>query len=110
VRVRLREPADGHHDPGQRTVHGAGRARITPGTAARSLLDTLAVAASGGGIFPVLLTIAGVVLAVILAFIYVLRLMAIVLLAAAAPLTLAPMRCRNWPGWPAGGGAPWPPR
>jgi hypothetical protein len=62
---------------------------ITPGTAARSLVDTLAASASSGGIFLVLLTIAGVVLAVILAFIYVLRLMAIVLLAAAAPLALA---------------------
>jgi hypothetical protein len=62
---------------------------ITPGTAAKSLVDVLAVSASGGGIFVVLLTIAGVVLAVILAFIYVLRLMAIVLLAAAAPLALA---------------------
>jgi hypothetical protein len=62
---------------------------ITPGTAARSLVDTLAVSVSSGGIFVVLLAIAGVVLAVILAFIYVLRLMAIVLLAAAAPLALA---------------------
>jgi len=62
---------------------------ITPGTAARSLVDVLANTVSSGGIFVVLLTIAGVVLAVILAFIYVLRLMAIVLLAAAAPLALA---------------------
>jgi hypothetical protein len=62
---------------------------ITPGTAARSLIDTLASTVSSGGIFLVILTIAGVVLAVILAFIYVLRLMAIVLLAAAAPLALA---------------------
>jgi hypothetical protein len=62
---------------------------ITPGTAAKSLIDTLASAVSSGGIFLVILTIAGVVLAVILAFIYVLRLMAIVLLAAAAPLALA---------------------
>jgi hypothetical protein len=62
---------------------------ITPGTAAKSLVDTLANTVSSGGIFLVLLTIVGVVLAVILAFIYVLRLMAIVLLAAAAPLALA---------------------
>jgi hypothetical protein len=62
---------------------------ITPGTAAKSLVDTLASTVSSGGIFVVILTIAGVVLAVILAFIYVLRLMAIVLLAAAAPLALA---------------------
>jgi hypothetical protein len=62
---------------------------ITPGTAARSLADTLAASASSGGTFEVLLAAAGVVLAVILAFIYVLRLMAVVLLAAAAPLALA---------------------
>jgi hypothetical protein len=62
---------------------------ITPGTAAKSLVDVLANTVSSGGIFLVLLTIVGVVLAVILAFIYVLRLMAIVLLAAAAPLALA---------------------
>jgi hypothetical protein len=44
---------------------------ITPGTAAKSLIDTLASTVSSGGIFLVILTIAGVILAVILAFIYV---------------------------------------
>jgi hypothetical protein len=42
---------------------------IPPGTAAKSLIDMLANAVSSGGIFLVILTIAGVVLAVILAFI-----------------------------------------
>jgi len=62
---------------------------VDPRTAATSLMRTLGNAASSGGVFLVLLALAGVVLALILAAVYVIRLMAVVLLAAAAPLCLA---------------------
>jgi len=62
---------------------------VDPATAARSLLATLLSSASTQGIFLILLALAGVVLALVLAMVYVLRMMAVVLLAAAAPLALA---------------------
>ena len=62
---------------------------VTPATAAASLMTTLGNSISSGGIFLILLALAGVVLALVLAMVYVLRLMAVVLLAAAAPLALA---------------------
>ena len=61
----------------------------TPQTAAASLMTTLGNSVSTGGIFLILLALAGVVLALVLAVVYVMRLMAVVLLAAAAPLCLA---------------------
>jgi hypothetical protein len=63
--------------------------QVTPAAAAASLLRTLGNSVSTGGAFLILLALAGVVLALVLAVVYVLRLMAIVLLAAAAPLALA---------------------
>ncbi len=62
---------------------------VSPASAARSLLATLANAAADHGVFLVLLALAGVILALVLAVVYVMRLMAVVLLAAAAPLCLA---------------------
>ena len=62
---------------------------VTPATAASALLGTLTAPLPGGGIFLVLLALAGAVLALVLAVVYVLRLMALVLLTAAAPLALA---------------------
>jgi hypothetical protein len=62
---------------------------VSPATAGHSLLDTLGNSVSTGGAFLILLALAGVVLALVLAVVYVMRLMAIVLLAAAAPLCLA---------------------
>jgi len=62
---------------------------VTPATAARSLLGTLANSAASQGVFLILLALAGVVLALVLAMVYVMRLMAVVVLAAAAPLCLA---------------------
>jgi hypothetical protein len=62
---------------------------VDPSSAARSLLGTLASAATGQDVFLVLLALAGVILALVLAVVYVMRLMAVVLLAAAAPLCLA---------------------
>ena len=62
---------------------------VTPATAASALLGTLTAPLPGGGIFMVLLALAGAVLALVLAVVYVLRLMALVLLTAAAPLALA---------------------
>ena len=63
--------------------------QVTPAAAAASLLRTLGNSVSTGGAFLILLSLAGVVLALVLAVVYVLRLMAVVLLAAAAPLALA---------------------
>ena len=65
---------------------------VTPATAASALLGTLTAPLPGGGIFLVLLALAGAVLALVLAVVYVLRLMALVLLTAAAPLALAALR------------------
>jgi len=62
---------------------------VSPQSAATSLMNTLGNSISSGGIFLILLALAGVVLALVLAAVYVIRLMAIVLLAAAAPLCLA---------------------
>jgi hypothetical protein len=62
---------------------------VDPQSAATSLMNTLGNSISSGGIFLILLALAGVVLALVLAAVYVIRLMAIVLLAAAAPLCLA---------------------
>ena len=77
--------------------------RGSPATAAASLMTTLGNSISTGGIFLILLALAGVVLALVLAMVYVLRLMAVVLLAA-APLRWPCMRCRRPRGRPAGGG------
>ena len=52
-------------------------------------MTTLGNSVSSGGIFLILLALAGVVLALVLAAVYIIRLMAVVLLAAAAPLCLA---------------------
>ena len=62
---------------------------VNPQSAATSLMTTLGNSISSGGIFLILLALAGVVLALVLAAVYVIRLMAVVLLAAAAPLCLA---------------------
>ena len=62
---------------------------VTPATAASAVLATLTAPLSDGGTFLVLLALAGAVLALVLAAVYVLRLMALVLLTAAAPLALA---------------------
>ena len=62
---------------------------VDPQTAATSLMTTLGNSISSGGIFLILLALAGVVLALVLALVYVIRLMAVVLLAAAAPVCLA---------------------
>jgi hypothetical protein len=62
---------------------------VNPATAAASLLATLISSLSTQGIFLILLALAGVVLALVLAMVYVMRMMAVVLLAAAAPLALA---------------------
>jgi hypothetical protein len=62
---------------------------VDPATAAKSLLTTLASSAASQGVFLILLALAGVILALVLAVVYVMRLMAVVLLAAAAPLCLA---------------------
>ena len=62
---------------------------VDPQTAAQSLVTTLGNSISNGGIFLDLLALAGVVLALVLAAVYVIRLMAVVLLAAAAPVCLA---------------------
>jgi hypothetical protein len=61
---------------------------VNPQTAAASLVTTLGNSVSTGGIFLILLALAGVVLALVLVAVYVIRLMAVVLLAAAAPLCL----------------------
>jgi hypothetical protein len=62
---------------------------VTPATASSALLGTLTAPLPDGGIFLVLLVLAGAVLALVLAGVYVLRLMTLVLLNAAAPLALA---------------------
>ena len=62
---------------------------VSPQSAATSLMNTLGNSVSSGGIFLILLALAGVVLALVLAAVYVIRLMAVVLLAAAAPVCLA---------------------
>ena len=62
---------------------------VSPPSAATSLMNTLGNAIANGGIFLILLALAGVILALVLAAVYVIRLMAVVLLAAAAPLCLA---------------------
>ena len=77
---------------------------VNPQSAATSLMTTLGNSISSGGIFLILLALAGVVLALVLAAVYVIRLMAVVLLAAAAPVCWPCTRCRRPPGRPAGGG------
>ena len=69
-------------------------------TAAGALLGALTSPLAGGGVFLPLLALAGAVLALVLVVVYVLRLMALVLLAAVAPLALA---CYALPqtGWAA---------
>jgi hypothetical protein len=63
---------------------------VDPASAAKSLLTTLGnSSATDQGAFLILLALAGVILALVLAVVYVMRLMAVVLLAAAAPLCLA---------------------
>jgi hypothetical protein len=62
---------------------------VTPSTAASAVLDALTAPLSGSGVFLALLALAGAVLALVLVVVYVLRLMALVLLTAAAPLALA---------------------
>lgn len=62
---------------------------VDPASAAKSLLGTLASSLASHGVFLILLALAGVILALVLALVYVMRLMAVVLLAAAAPLCLA---------------------
>jgi hypothetical protein len=69
----------------------AGGGDASPAQAAvRQLMVTLAVSATAGnGIFLLLLELAGVIFALVLAAVYVIRMMAVVLLAAAAPVLLA---------------------
>ena len=73
---------------------------VSPQGAATSLMNTLGSAISTGGIFLILLALAGVILALVLAAVYVIRLMAVVLLAAAAPLCLA-LYCLPQTAWAA---------
>ena len=73
---------------------------MSPQGAATSLMTTLGNAISNGGIFLILLALAGVILALVLAAVYVIRLMAVVLLAAAAPLCLA-LYCLPQTAWAA---------
>src|SRR5260370_8019383 len=73
---------------------------VDPQTAATSLMTTLGNSISSGGIFLILLALAGVVLALVLALVYVIRLMAVVLLAAAAPVLLA-LYALPQTAWPA---------
>jgi hypothetical protein len=73
---------------------------VSPQGAATALMNTLGNSVSSGGIFLILLSLAGVVLALVLAAVYVIRLMAIVLLAAAAPLCLA-LYCLPQTAWAA---------
>jgi hypothetical protein len=62
---------------------------VNPQTAAKSLLGVLAGSATTGGVFLILLCLAGVILALVFAVVYVIRVMALVLLAGAAPVALA---------------------
>src|SRR5204862_6834301 len=62
---------------------------VTPATAASAVLGILTAPLSGGGVFLVLLALAAGVLALVLAMVYVLRLMALVPVTAGAPLALA---------------------
>jgi hypothetical protein len=73
---------------------------VTPATAAASLMTTLGNSVSTGGIFLILLALAGVVLALVLAVVYVMRMMAAPPLPSRWPCT----RCRRPRGRPAGGG------
>lgn len=66
----------------------AGQA-VTPAAAGQVLLGALTTAARGHSVFLILLALAGGLLGLVLVVIYVLRLMALVLLTAAAPLFLA---------------------
>jgi len=62
---------------------------VDPQPAAHALMATLGNSVNSGGTFLTLLGLAGVLLALVLAAVYVIRLMAVVLLAAAAPVLLA---------------------
>ena len=74
---------------------------VNPQSAATSLMNTLGNSISSGGIFLILLALAGVVLALVLAAVYVIRLMAVVLLAAAAPLCLLALYALPQTAWAA---------
>jgi len=68
----------------------AGGGDVSQQAAARQLVSTLAASAQADhGVFLILLELAGVVLALVLAAVYVIRMMAVVLLAAVGPLLLA---------------------
>jgi hypothetical protein len=62
---------------------------VSPQAAGAALAGTVRNSVSTGGIFLILLALAAVVLALVLAITYVLRLMAVILLTAMAPLALA---------------------
>ena len=62
---------------------------VSPQAAGAALASTVRNSISTGGIFLILLALAAVVLALVLAVTYVLRLMAVILLTAMAPLALA---------------------
>jgi hypothetical protein len=62
---------------------------VSQQAAARQLVSTLANSAATNGAFLILLELAGVILALVLAAVYVIRMMAVVLLAAATPLLIA---------------------
>jgi hypothetical protein len=78
---------------------------VTSATAAQSLMTTLGNSVSTGGIFLILLALAGVVLALVLAVVYVMRMMAVVLLAPPPRSRWPCMPSRRPRGRPAGGGA-----
>jgi hypothetical protein len=61
----------------------------SPQAAGAALAGTIRTSVSTGGIFIILLALVAVILALVLAITYVLRLMAVILLTAAAPLALA---------------------
>ena len=65
---------------------------VDPQAAGQALASTIRNSVATGGVFLILLALVAVILALVLAVIYVLRLMAVVLLAAAAPLALALLR------------------
>jgi hypothetical protein len=61
----------------------------SPAAAGQALASTIRNSVSTGGVFIILLGLVAVILALVLAMTYVLRLMAVILLTAAAPLALA---------------------
>ena len=78
---------------------------VSPRSAATSLMNTLGNAISNGGIFLILLALTGVILALVLAAVYVIRLDGGGAARRRRPVCAWPSTaCRKPPGPPAGGG------